>query len=156
MRTLIHSATVVDGTETGRALRAAKLKVIGEIMQSRIPVIVWVAPQGSRAASAGTFIAYAAHRTYMAAATELGAATPVNLSGEDLPPDIERKATNDAVAFITELARAVEPGLMATPGPRYFGFVTGGIALAFLAGTIIAPASSHPFAGAPRSRAVRS
>lgn len=96
---------VVVQLDTPGGLDIAMRDIIGGIMQSEIPVIVWVAPQGSRAASAGTFIAYAAHRTYMAAATELGAATPVNLSGEDLPPAIQEKATNDAVAFITELAR---------------------------------------------------
>ncbi len=99
------AVAVVVQLDTPGGLDIAMRDVIGGIMQSEIPVIVWVAPQGSRAASAGTFIAYAAHRTYMAAATELGAATPVNLSGEELPPAIEEKATNDAVAFITELAR---------------------------------------------------
>jgi membrane-bound serine protease (ClpP class) len=96
---------VVIQLDTPGGLDIAMRDVIGKIMQSEIPVIVWVAPQGSRAASAGTFIAYAANLTYMAAATELGAATPVNLSGESLPPAVEAKATNDAVAFITELAR---------------------------------------------------
>lgn len=96
---------IVIQLDTPGGLDIAMRDVIGGIMQSDIPVIVWVAPQGSRAASAGTFIAYAAHRTYMAAATELGAATPVNLSGDSLPPAVEEKATNDAVAFITELAR---------------------------------------------------
>jgi membrane-bound serine protease (ClpP class) len=96
---------IVIQLDTPGGLDIAMRDVIGGIMQSDIPVIVWVAPQGSRAASAGTFIAYAAHRTYMAAATELGAATPVNLSGDELPPAVEEKATNDAVAFITELAR---------------------------------------------------
>ena len=99
------AVAVVIQLDTPGGLDIAMRDVIGGIMQSRIPVIVWVAPQGSRAASAGTFIAYAGHLTYMAAATELGAATPVNLSGEDLPPAVEEKATNDAVAFITELAR---------------------------------------------------
>lgn len=99
------AVAVVIQLDTPGGLDIAMRDVIGGIMQSRIPVIVWVAPQGSRAASAGTFIAYSAHLTYMAAATELGAATPVNLSGESLPPAVEEKATNDAVAFITELAR---------------------------------------------------
>lgn len=99
------AVAIVIQLDTPGGLDIAMRDVIGGIMQSRVPVIVWVAPQGSRAASAGTFIAYAAHLTYMAAATELGAATPVNLSGEDLPPAIAEKATNDAVAFITELAR---------------------------------------------------
>jgi membrane-bound serine protease (ClpP class) len=96
---------VVVQLDTPGGLDIAMRDVIERIMQSEIPVVVWIAPQGSRAASAGTFIAYAAHLTYMAAATELGAATPVNLSGDSLPPAVEEKATNDAVAFITELAR---------------------------------------------------
>jgi membrane-bound serine protease (ClpP class) len=91
--------------DTPGGLDIAMRDVIERIMQSEVPVIVWVAPQGSRAASAGTFIAYAANLTYMAAATELGAATPVNLSGDDLSGTLEEKVTNDAVAFITELAR---------------------------------------------------
>lgn len=99
------AVAIVLQLDTPGGLDVAMRDVIGGIMQSRIPVIVWVAPQGSRAASAGTFIAYAGHLTYMAAATELGAATPVNLSGESLPPAVQEKATNDAVAFITEIAR---------------------------------------------------
>ena len=96
---------IVVQLDTPGGLDIAMRDVIAGIMQSEVPVIVWVAPQGSRAASAGTFIAYSAHLTYMAAATELGAATPVNLSGGDLPPTVAEKATNDAVALITELAR---------------------------------------------------
>ena len=99
------TVAVVVQLDTPGGLDIAMRDVIGRIMQSEVPVIVWVAPQGARAASAGTFIAYSAHLTYMAAATELGAATPVNLSGESLPPAVEEKAINDAVAFITELAR---------------------------------------------------
>jgi membrane-bound serine protease (ClpP class) len=96
---------VVIQLDTPGGLDIAMRDVIERMMQSEIPVVVWIAPQGSRAASAGTFIAYAANLTYMAAATELGAATPVNLSGSDLPETMERKVINDAVAFITELAR---------------------------------------------------
>ncbi|MDQ3951780.1 MAG: nodulation protein NfeD [Actinomycetota bacterium] len=99
------AVAVVVQLDTPGGLDIAMRDVIGRIMQSEIPVVVWIAPQGARAASAGTFIAYAGHLTYMAAATELGAATPVNLSGESLPPAVEEKAINDAVAFITELAR---------------------------------------------------
>ncbi|HEX2296056.1 MAG TPA: nodulation protein NfeD [Actinomycetota bacterium] len=99
------AVAVVIQLDTPGGLDIAMRDVIGAIMQSDVPVIVWVAPQGARAASAGTFIAYSAHLTYMAAATELGAATPVNLAGGELPPAAQEKAVNDAVAFITELAR---------------------------------------------------
>ena len=95
---------VVIQLDTPGGLDIAMRDVIERIMRSRVPVVVWVAPQGSRAASAGTFIAYSANLVYMAAATEIGAATPVNLGGpaSDI---LDEKATNDAAAFITELAR---------------------------------------------------
>lgn len=98
------SALVVQ-LDTPGGLDVSMRQIITEILESRVPIVVWVAPRGARAASAGTFIAYAANLAYMADATELGAATPVNLGGAEAPEALEEKATNDAVAFITELAR---------------------------------------------------
>src|SRR5687767_5112008 len=77
--------------------------IVKQILGSEVPVVVWVAPQGARAASAGTFIVYAAHLAYMAEATEIGAASPVNLGG-DTSEVLQQKAENDAVAFLTEIA----------------------------------------------------
>lgn len=94
----IHALVIQIDTPGG--LDVSTREIIQGILDSDVPVIVWVAPRGARAASAGTFIAYAAHLAYMAEATELGAATPINLSGGDL----EDKVTNDAAAFIRELA----------------------------------------------------
>src|SRR5439155_21935717 len=65
---------------------------------------VYVAPAGSRAASAGTFIAYAAHVAAMSPGTSIGAATPVNLGGGDTGKDLARKVRNDAVSYIRSLA----------------------------------------------------
>ena len=77
------------------------------ILNSRVPVIVYVAPRGARAASAGVFITYAAHVAAMAPATHLGAATPVTVGGEGQQPDkaMIKKVTNDAVANIRAMAR---------------------------------------------------
>lgn len=98
------SALVVELNTPG-GLDVSMRQIIQHMLDSRVPIVVWIAPRGARAASAGTFITYAAHLAYMADATELGAATPVNLGGGETPETLEDKAINDAVAFITELAR---------------------------------------------------
>lgn len=96
-----HAAIIRLDTPGG--LDVSMRDIIQDMLASKVPVVVWIAPQGARAASAGTFIAYAANLTYMAEATEIGAASPVNLGG-DTSEVLERKVTNDAVAFIRELA----------------------------------------------------
>lgn len=100
-----EATALVVQLDTPGGLDVSMRQIITEILESRVPVVVWVAPRGARAASAGTFITYSANLAYMADATELGAATPVNLGGAEAPEALEEKATNDAVAFITELAR---------------------------------------------------
>lgn len=96
----VHAAIIKLDTPGG--LDISMREMIGEILNSRMPVVVWVAPRGARAASAGTFITYAAHLAYMAEATELGAASPVSLG--DSSDVLDRKVTEDAAAFIRELA----------------------------------------------------
>ncbi|MBI3997929.1 MAG: nodulation protein NfeD [Armatimonadetes bacterium] len=77
------------------------------ILNARVPVIVYIAPRGARAASAGVFITYAAHVAAMAPATRLGAATPVAVGGDGQQPDkaMMEKVTNDMVANIQAMAR---------------------------------------------------
>jgi len=99
--------------------------IITNILTSSIPVVSYVAPGGSRAASAGTYILYASHVAAMAPTTNLGAATPIKVGGlpgmpkekpdfadkkdeegqKAVPRDThERKMVNDAVAYIMALA----------------------------------------------------
>jgi len=101
----VHAIVIQIDTPGG--LDVSMREIIAQMLDSSVPVVVWIAPRGARAASAGTFITYAADRAYMAEATELGAATPVNLGG-DTSDTLARKATNDAAAYITELARENE------------------------------------------------
>lgn len=74
--------------------------IVATIFAAQLPVVVYVAPAGARAASAGTFIAAAAHVAVMAPGTNIGAATPVSHGGEDL----ENKVSQDTAASIRSIA----------------------------------------------------
>ena len=114
---------VILRMNTPGGLDTSMRQIISAILASPLPVVTYVAPNGARAASAGTYIAYASPIAAMAPGTNIGAATPVQLGGGGLfpseqksqkdqkegkpgePADTEtRKIVNDAVAYIRSLA----------------------------------------------------
>ena len=72
--------------------------IVGSILEARVPVIVWVAPAGGFAASAGTFITLSANIALMAPGTSIGAASPISGDGTDIPGTLGDKVKNDAIA----------------------------------------------------------
>src|SRR3954466_10270925 len=75
-------------------------------LASKVPVIVYVSPEGARAASAGVWVAQAADALAMAPTTNIGSSTPIDSSGKNLGSDLRHKVINDAVASLTGLAAA--------------------------------------------------
>ena len=78
--------------------------MVEAILGSRTPLAVYVSPAGAQAASAGTFVTAAANFAAMAPATNIGAASPVSGSGEDLPSTLRQKVDEDTRAFIRGIA----------------------------------------------------
>jgi membrane-bound serine protease (ClpP class) len=102
--------------DTPGGLSSSMREMIQVITNSTIPVVIYVSPKGARAASAGTYLLYASHVAAMAPGTNLGAATPVNLMpvskmtdvNNTTPSALEKKAINDAMAYIKSLAELNE------------------------------------------------
>lgn len=80
-------------------------QMVKAIMASPVPVVVYVAPAGARAASAGAFLLLAGHVAAMAPATNVGAAAPVGAGGQDIKGTMAKKATSDLKAMISSLAK---------------------------------------------------
>lgn len=118
-----NAAAVIVRLDTPGGLVSSTREMIQAILATRVPVVMYVAPNGSRAASAGTYLMYASHVAAMAPGTHLGAATPISLApgglpgsppqpkpspGSDKHPDtstaMERKVINDAAAYMRSLA----------------------------------------------------
>ena len=99
------SAVVVRLNTPGGSLDATQ-RIVSALLDAPLPTIVWVAPSGARAASAGTFITLAGHVAVMASGTNIGAASPISGSGEDIGGTLGKKVLNDAIANIRSIAEA--------------------------------------------------
>ncbi len=80
-------------------------KIVQLFLESKVPVVVFVSPQGARATSAGAFIALSSNYLVMSDGTHIGAAHPVNITGEDIKGDMRKKVENDTTAFIRSIAQ---------------------------------------------------
>jgi membrane-bound serine protease (ClpP class) len=98
------AAAVVIRLDTPGGLDTSMRLIIKDITASPIPVIVYVAPSGGRAASAGVFILYAAHIAAMAPGTNVGAAHPVAMGGGEMDAVMKAKVENDAAAYLKSIA----------------------------------------------------
>ncbi len=90
--------------DTPGGLVSSTRDIVKEIFASPVPVAVFVAPGGARAASAGTFITMSAHIAAMAPGTNIGAATPIAGGGSQIEGDARKKAMNDVAAFARSIA----------------------------------------------------
>jgi membrane-bound serine protease (ClpP class) len=102
-----YSAVVIL-LDTPGGLSTAMTKIYKKELASKIPVIVYVSPPGSRAASAGVWISQAADVLAMAPQTNIGSSTPIDVGGGNIQSDLRRKVVNDAAASLRELARSHE------------------------------------------------
>jgi membrane-bound serine protease (ClpP class) len=98
-------SAVVVVLDTPGGLASSMRGIVKRFLASTVPVIVYVAPPGSSADSAGAVIAMAADIAAMAPQTNIGSSTPISLGGEDISADLRRKIVNDAAAYVGELAR---------------------------------------------------
>jgi membrane-bound serine protease (ClpP class) len=92
--------------DTPGGLSTSMKKIYTAELNAKVPVIVYVAPDGARAASAGVWIAQAADVLAMAPTTNIGSSTPIDSSGKNLNSDLRRKVINDSAASLTALAAA--------------------------------------------------
>jgi membrane-bound serine protease (ClpP class) len=99
-----YNAAVIQ-LDTPGGLSDSMRTIVKHELASKIPVIVYVSPPGSRAASAGVWITEAGDVAAMAPQTNIGSSTPIDSSGQNLGSDLRRKVINDAVASLESLMR---------------------------------------------------
>ena len=101
-----HYAAAVIVLDTPGGLEESMRKIVQKELSLRVPVIVYVAPAGARAASAGVWISEAADLLAMQPETNIGSSTPINSSGQNVASDLHRKVVNDAAASLRGLAKS--------------------------------------------------
>lgn len=101
----INAEALIIELNTPGGLLESTREIVQNILNSSIPIIVYVSPSGARAGSAGVFITLASHIAVMAPGTNIGAAHPVGLQGNSDSSVISDKVVNDAAAFIRSIAQ---------------------------------------------------
>jgi membrane-bound serine protease (ClpP class) len=96
---------VVLVLDTPGGLGSSMRGIVKRFLAATVPVVVYVAPPGSSADSAGAVITMASDLAAMAPQTNIGSSTPISLNGQDISKDLRRKIVNDAAAYVGELAR---------------------------------------------------
>lgn len=100
-----HAECLLIELNTPGGLLKSTRVIVGDLLGSPVPIVVYVSPPGAQAGSAGVFITLAAHIAAMAPGTNLGAAHPVGAGTQEQPDTImNQKITNDAAAFIRSIA----------------------------------------------------
>jgi len=102
------AVALVIQLDTPGGLDTSMRDIVKAQLGAKVPVIVFVAPSGSRAASAGAFITLAAHVAAMAPGTNIGSASPVQMGGANMDSTMTHKVTNDAAAYIASIAAGKE------------------------------------------------
>ncbi len=102
--TKANAELIVFQLDTPGGLDLSMRVIIKSILSSDVPVVVYVAPPGARAASAGVFITYASHVAAMAPGTNMGSAHPVAMGGGEIDETMMAKVENDAAAYIKSIA----------------------------------------------------
>lgn len=100
-----YSAAVII-LDTPGGLEESMRKIVAKELSLPVPVVVYVAPGGARAASAGVWISQAADVLAMAPETNIGSSTPINGNGTNISSDLRRKVVNDAAASLRSLAKS--------------------------------------------------
>ena len=98
-------AVVITLNTPGGALDQTR-RIVMSLLDAPLPTIVWVSPPGAHAASAGTFITLAGHVALMAPGTNIGAASPVTSTGDDVPDTLSKKIIEDTTALMRSITTA--------------------------------------------------
>jgi membrane-bound serine protease (ClpP class) len=99
------ASLIIIRLDTPGGLATSMRTMVKEILNSRIPVVVYVAPRGAGAASAGVMVTISAHIAAMAPGTNIGAAHPVSAGGKDIPKTMSQKVLNDMASYGRGIAK---------------------------------------------------
>ncbi len=100
-----NASLIIIMLDTPGGLASSMRSMVKEIMNSSIPVVVYVAPKGAGAASAGVMVTISAHIAAMAPGTNIGAAHPVTAGGKDIPRTMSQKVLNDMASYGRSIAK---------------------------------------------------